>query len=95
MASIALTVIGCIDYLAYGTIFTCATFCQKRIVDVFFLPKKPKMSAGRWCGGQQRLGVWACCWCRTTGVRIRPLLLKWKGAQALETDPDAEIDNDI
>ena len=26
MALIVLTVIGCIDYLAYGTIFTCAIF---------------------------------------------------------------------
>jgi hypothetical protein len=48
MASIALTVIGCIDYLAYGTIFTRAMFCQKKYLKVFNLPKKPKMSAGRW-----------------------------------------------
>jgi hypothetical protein len=48
MASIALTVIGCIDYLAYRTIFTRAMFHQKKIIDVFFLPKRPKMSAERW-----------------------------------------------
>jgi hypothetical protein len=45
--------------------------------------------------GQQQLGVWACCWCRITGVRRRPLFLKWKGAQALETDPNTDIDNDV
>jgi hypothetical protein len=48
MASIMLTVIGCIDYIAYGTNFMRAMICQKKILDVFFLPKKPKMSAGRW-----------------------------------------------
>jgi hypothetical protein len=40
MASIALTVIGCIDYLAYGTILMCAMFCQKKILEVFFSAKK-------------------------------------------------------
>ncbi len=29
------------------------------------------------------------------GVRRQSLLLKWKGAQALEVVPDADIDNDI
>jgi hypothetical protein len=42
MASIALTVIGCIDYLAYGTIFTRAMFCQNKILDVVFLAKKAR-----------------------------------------------------
>jgi hypothetical protein len=40
MASIALSVIGCIDYLAYGTIFTCAMFRLKKKVDVFFPARK-------------------------------------------------------
>ncbi len=39
MASIELTVIGCIDYLAYITIFMRAMFCQKKILDVFFAKK--------------------------------------------------------
>ncbi len=39
MALIALTVIGCIDYLAYGTIFTHAMFCPQHKVDVFFIRK--------------------------------------------------------
>jgi hypothetical protein len=39
MASITLTVIGCIDYLAYGTIFTRAMFHQKKILDDFFVKK--------------------------------------------------------
>jgi hypothetical protein len=47
MAPIKLTVIGCIDYLAYGTIFMHAMFCQKNNLEVFFPAKKPKMSAGR------------------------------------------------
>jgi len=37
MASIVLTIIGLIDYLAYGTIFTRATFRPKIKLDVFFL----------------------------------------------------------
>jgi hypothetical protein len=40
MASIALSIIGCIDYLAYGTIFTCAMFCPKKKLDVFFPARK-------------------------------------------------------
>ncbi len=44
--------------------------------------------------GRQWLGVCPCCWCRTTGVRRQPLLLKWKGAQALEIVPDADTVND-
>ena len=40
MASIALSVIGCIDYLAYGTIFTRAMFRPKKKVDVFFPARK-------------------------------------------------------
>ena len=45
--------------------------------------------------GHQWLGVWACCWCRTTGVRRWLLLLKWKGAQASEANPNADVDNDV
>jgi hypothetical protein len=45
MASIALIAIGCIDCLAYGTIFTRAMFCPKIKLDVFFPPEKPQMSA--------------------------------------------------
>jgi hypothetical protein len=37
-------VIGCIDYLAYGTIFTRVMFCPKIKLDVFFPPEKPQMS---------------------------------------------------
>jgi hypothetical protein len=48
MASIVLSVVGCIDYLAYGTIFTRAMFRPKKKVDVFFPPEKPQMSAGGW-----------------------------------------------
>jgi hypothetical protein len=44
MASIALSVIGCIDYLAYGTIFTRAMFCPKKKLMFFFPPEKPEMS---------------------------------------------------
>jgi hypothetical protein len=40
MASIALSVVGCIDYLAYGTIFTRAMFLPKKKGDVFFPAKK-------------------------------------------------------
>jgi hypothetical protein len=40
MASIALSVIGCIDYLAYGTIFTRAMFLPKKKLDVFFPARK-------------------------------------------------------
>ncbi len=36
MASITPIVIGCIDYLAYRTIFTCVMFCSKIKLDVFF-----------------------------------------------------------
>ncbi len=39
MASIALTVIGCIDYLAYGSIFTRAMFRPKKS-SMFFSAKK-------------------------------------------------------
>ncbi len=40
MASFALTVIGCIDYLAFGSIFMHAMFCPKNKLDVFFPAKK-------------------------------------------------------
>jgi hypothetical protein len=40
MASIALIVIGCIDYLAYGTIFTRVMFRPKIKLDVFFPARK-------------------------------------------------------
>jgi hypothetical protein len=41
MASIALSIIGCIDYLlAYGTIFTCAMFLPKKKLDVSFFARK-------------------------------------------------------
>ena len=44
MASIAPIVIGCIDYLAYGNIFTCEMFHPKVKLDVFFARK----AADRW-----------------------------------------------
>jgi hypothetical protein len=40
MASIAPIVIRCIEYLAYGTIFTHAMFCQKIKPDVFSSARK-------------------------------------------------------
>jgi hypothetical protein len=40
MASIAPIVIGCIDYLAYGTIFTHAMFRPKMKLDLFFPPER-------------------------------------------------------
>ena len=40
MALIALRDIRCIDYLAYGTIFTCAMFLPKKKGDVFFPARK-------------------------------------------------------
>jgi hypothetical protein len=40
MASIALSVIGCTDYLAYGTIFTRVMFLPKKKIDVFFPARK-------------------------------------------------------
>ena len=40
MASIALSVIGCIDYLAYGTIFTRAMFRPKKKLEVFIPARK-------------------------------------------------------
>jgi len=46
MALIALSVMGCIDYLAYGTIFTRAKFRPKKKVMFFFLPEKPQMRGG-------------------------------------------------
>jgi hypothetical protein len=43
---IALSVIGCIDYLAYGTILTCAMFLPKIKLDVF-LPARKAVDACR------------------------------------------------
>ncbi len=40
MASIMPIVIGCIDYLAYGSIFTRAMFRPKIKVDIFFPARK-------------------------------------------------------
>ena len=40
MASIALSVVGCIDYLAHGTIFTCVMFLPKKKVIFFFSARK-------------------------------------------------------
>ena len=48
MALIALSVIGCIDYLAYGTIFTRAMFRPKIKLDVFFPARKA--ADERWGG---------------------------------------------
>jgi hypothetical protein len=46
MASIALSIIGCIDYLAYGTIFTRAMFLPKKNLMFFSLPEKPQGGGG-------------------------------------------------
>jgi hypothetical protein len=40
MASIMPIVIGCIDYLAYGSIFTRAMFRPKIKIDIFFPARK-------------------------------------------------------
>ena len=45
MASIALSVISCIDYLAYGTIFTRAMFLPKKL-DVFSCQKSRRCLPG-------------------------------------------------
>ncbi len=57
MASIALTVIRCIDYLAHGTIFRSAMFCQKKILDDFFHQKSPRWVLG---GGAEGNSSWEC-----------------------------------
>jgi hypothetical protein len=51
MALIALSVIRCIDYLAYGTIFTRAMFLPKKKGDVFFPARK---------AADERWGVVGC-----------------------------------
>jgi hypothetical protein len=48
MALIALRDIRCIDYLAYGTIFTRAMFLPKKKGDVFFPARKA--ADERWAG---------------------------------------------
>ena len=40
MASIALSIVRCIDYIAYGNIFTRATFHPKIKLGVFFFARK-------------------------------------------------------
>ncbi len=58
MASIVLTIIRCIDYLAYGAIFRCWVFplevVGKKNWVFSFPPKKPKMLAGQWWWGKQK-----------------------------------------
>jgi hypothetical protein len=50
MASIALSVIRCIDYLGYGTLFTRAMFRPKKKLEVFLdffsRQKSPRCSPG-------------------------------------------------
>jgi hypothetical protein len=50
MASIALSVIRCIDYLGYGTLFTRAMFLPKKKIEVFLdffsRQKSPRCSMG-------------------------------------------------
>ncbi len=53
MASITLTVIGCIDYLAYGTIFTRQCFVRKKYLMFFTRQKSPRCALG---GGGQATG---------------------------------------
>ena len=48
--------IRCIDYLVYGTIFTCEMFCPKIKLMFFPPPEKPEMSPGE-CSGDQSLGL--------------------------------------
>ncbi len=52
MASIALSVVRCIDYLAYGSILCVRCFPslrRKQKSEFFPPPEKPQMSAGGWC----------------------------------------------
>jgi len=42
MASIVLSIIGCIDYLAYGTIFTRAMILPKKKPQRFFSRQKSR-----------------------------------------------------
>jgi hypothetical protein len=46
MALIVLTIIGCIDYLAFGSIFTCAMFCPKNKLNVLFRQKSRRQVLG-------------------------------------------------
>ena len=55
MASIALSVIGCIDYLANGTIFTRAMFLLKKKIDVFFSARKAGDEPQRVVDSEHRL----------------------------------------
>jgi hypothetical protein len=57
MALIVLSIIRCIDYLAYGTIFTRAMFLPKKKVMFFFPPEKPQMSPGRGVVRLQQLRI--------------------------------------
>ena len=54
MALIALSVIGCIDYLAYGTIFTRAMFRPKK--KLFFFPAR-KAADERWGVADERVSL--------------------------------------
>jgi hypothetical protein len=58
MASIALTVAGCIDYLAYGTIFTLAMFLPKINLMFFFRQKSRRClpGGGGWVMVERREG---------------------------------------
>ena len=61
MASIALSIIGCIDYLAYGTIFTRVMFRPKKKVDVFF-PARKAVDACLPGGGGPTTDNWVSPW---------------------------------
>jgi hypothetical protein len=53
MAFIVLSVVGCIDYLAYGSIFRREVFLfvakEEKKMSFLIPAKKTKVFAGRWC----------------------------------------------
>jgi len=61
MTSIAVIVIRCTDYLAYGTIFTRAMFRPNIKLDVFFRQKSRRWMLGG--GGRAAFLHRCCCWC--------------------------------
>ena len=65
MASIALSVVRCIDYLAYGSIFTRAMFLPKKKGDVFF-PARKAVDACREVVAQRT------SWAFSAGTKIIP-----------------------
>jgi hypothetical protein len=65
-------------------------WCEKRQHNI---QPEDKRNVAR--GGGAMRGGERQRWYRTTGVRRGPLSLKWKGAQALETDLDVDVDKNV